>query len=56
MGVSVSKLTSEMAIARPVVKPLVVLAAKFLGPGPLRLKMVKLAHQLDDPPMRHEAA
>ena len=38
-----------MVNARPVVKPLVVLAAKFLGPGPLRLKMVKLAHELDDP-------
>jgi hypothetical protein len=29
------------------VKPLVVLAARFLGPGPLRLRMVKLAHNLD---------
>ena len=29
-----------MAIARPVV----VLAAKFLGPGPTRLRLVKLAH------------
>jgi hypothetical protein len=33
---------------RDVVKPLIVLAAKFLGPGPLRLKLVKLAHELDD--------
>jgi hypothetical protein len=56
MGMRVSKLRSEMAIARPVVKPLIVLAAKFLGPGPLRLKMVKLAHELDDPEIRHEAA
>ena len=31
-----------------IVKPLVVLAARFLGPGPLRLKLVKLAHQLSD--------
>ena len=29
------------------VKPLVVLAARLLGPGPLRLSMVKLAHNLD---------
>jgi hypothetical protein len=28
------------------VKPLVVLAARVLGPGPLRLKLVKLAHEL----------
>ena len=45
MGARVLRLTSE---ARPVVvKPFVVLAARFLGPGPLRLKMVKLAHELD---------
>lgn len=31
-----------------IVKPLVVLAAKTLGPGPLRLRMVKLAHDLAD--------
>jgi len=30
------------------VKPLFVLAAKCLGPGPMRLKMVKLAHDLGD--------
>jgi hypothetical protein len=30
------------------VKPLVVLAAKCLGPGRLRLEMVKLAHDLAD--------
>jgi len=30
------------------VKPLVVLAAKCLGPGRLRLDMVKLAHDLED--------
>jgi hypothetical protein len=33
---------------RVIVKPLVVLAAKCLGPGPLRLQMVKLAHDLGD--------
>ena len=30
-----------------VVKPFVLLAARVMGPGPLRLKMVKLAHDLD---------
>jgi len=33
---------------RVFVKPLVVLAAKCLGPGRLRLEMVKLAHDLGD--------
>jgi hypothetical protein len=33
-----------------IVKPFVVLAAKFLGPGRLRLEMVKLAHGLSDVP------
>jgi len=28
------------------VKPLVVLAARVLGPGPTRLRLVKLAHHL----------
>ena len=31
---------------RVIAKPLVVLAAKCLGPGRLRLQMVKLAHDL----------
>ena len=31
---------------RVIVKPFVVFAAKCLGPGPLRLQMVKLAHEL----------
>jgi hypothetical protein len=31
-----------------IVKPFVVLAAKCLGPGRLRLEMVKLAHDLGD--------
>ncbi len=29
-------------------KPFVLMAAKFLGPGRLRLEMVKLAHDLND--------
>jgi len=45
----VLRLTSAVVSGRPVVvKPLVLLAAKVMGPGPLRLKMVKLAHELDD--------
>ena len=28
-------------------KPFVIMAAKFLGPGRLRLEIVKLAHDLD---------
>jgi hypothetical protein len=31
-----------------IIKPLVLLAARVLGPGPLRLKLVKLAHELSD--------
>jgi hypothetical protein len=33
---------------RVIVRPFVVLAAKCLGPGPLRLQMVKLAHEMGD--------
>lgn len=33
---------------RVIIKPFVVLAAKCLGPGRLRLEMVKLAHDLGD--------
>jgi hypothetical protein len=33
---------------RVIVKPIVVLAARCLGPGPLRLQMVKLAHDLGE--------
>ena len=29
------------------VKPFIVLAARVLGPGPTRLRLVKLAHNLD---------
>lgn len=40
--------------ARVTVKPLVRLAVRVLGPGPLRLKMVKLSHGLDaDLPTSH---
>jgi len=56
MGARVLKLTGDIVNARPVVKPLVILAARFMGPGPLRLRMVKLAHELDDPQERREAA
>lgn len=37
-----------------IIKPLVVLAARFLGPGRLRLEMVKLAHDLSDSGRRYE--
>ena len=33
------------------VRPLVVMAAKVLGPGPTRLRLVKLAHNLDHQPV-----
>ena len=32
-----------------IVKPLIVMAAKALGPGPTRLKLVKMAHNLSAP-------
>lgn len=51
------RLTNDVVNARPsVVKPLVLLAARVLGPGPRRLKMVKLAHELDDRQVRRAAA
>ena len=51
------RFTSEVVNANPVVvRPLVVLVARFLGPGPLRLRMVKLAHELDDRQVLREAA
>ncbi|HEV2140851.1 MAG TPA: hypothetical protein VGT01_06625 [Candidatus Dormibacteraeota bacterium] len=50
-------MTSDVANANPTVaRPLVILFARFLGPGPLRLKMVKLAHVLDRRQKRREAA
>jgi hypothetical protein len=33
---------------RVIVKPFVVLAARCLGPGRIRLQMVKLAHEMGD--------
>jgi hypothetical protein len=57
MGARVERFTSEVINANPVVaRPFVILVARFLGPGPLRLKMVKLAHELDDRQERREAA
>jgi hypothetical protein len=57
MGGRVLRLTNDVVNARPsVVKPLVLLAARVLGPGPRRLKMVKLAHELDDRQDRRAAA
>jgi len=55
MGVRVPRFGSDVSAA-PVVKPFVVLVARFLGPGPLRLKMIKLAHELDDRQSRRIAA
>jgi hypothetical protein len=37
-----------IAPARVPLRPLVRLAVKVLGPGPLRLRMVKFAHELAD--------
>jgi hypothetical protein len=41
-------------LVRPFVRPFVVMAARALGPGPTRLKMVKLAHNLGTPGARLE--
>jgi len=38
------------------VRPLVVMAARVLGPGPTRLKLVKLAHNLTRPPLTAQPA
>jgi len=51
MGARVQRRTNDVFV-----KPLVVLAARFLGPGPLRLKLVKLAHELDDRETKSAAA
>jgi hypothetical protein len=57
VGARVEKFASDVVNANPVVaRPLVVLVARFLGPGPLRLRMVKLAHELDDRQVLREAA
>jgi hypothetical protein len=57
MGARVERFASEVVNANPIVaRPLIVLVARFLGPGPLRLRMVKLAHELDDRQVLREAA
>jgi hypothetical protein len=49
-------LTGKFVNARQVVvRPFVLLAARVIGPGPLRLKMVKLAHELDERQVRRLA-
>jgi hypothetical protein len=50
-----------IAPARVPLRPLVRLAVRVLGPGPLRLRMVKFSHELVDydqvaAPALHEAA
>jgi hypothetical protein len=37
-----------LQMVMPLMRPFVVMAARVLGPGPMRLKMVKLAHNLGD--------
>jgi len=37
--------------SHPLVKPFVVFAARALGPGPTRLRLVRLAHNLDPQPL-----
>jgi len=44
----VSRQTLNRTGRRMIVKPFVVLAARCLGPGPLRLQMVKLAHEMGE--------
>jgi len=44
----VSRMAVQRTSRRLLFKPFVVLAAKCLGPGPLRLQMVRLAHELGD--------
>lgn len=36
-----------LAQARVPLRPLARLAARFLGPGPMRLRMVRYVHELD---------
>ena len=51
-GVVLMAMVSRRALNRTgrrvILKPFVVLAARCLGPGPLRLQMVKLAHEMGD--------
>ena len=44
----VSRTGLHVTARQMLVKVFVVLAANFLGPGRLRLEMVKLAHELGD--------
>jgi hypothetical protein len=44
----VSRMALHRTSRRLLVKPFIVIAAKCLGPGPLRLQMVRLAHELGD--------
>ena len=44
----VSRSDLERTSRRVIVRPFVVLAAKCLGPGRLRLQMVKLAHEMGE--------
>jgi hypothetical protein len=44
----VSRIALHRTSRRLLLKPFVVLAARCLGPGPLRLQMVRLAHELGD--------
>jgi len=51
-GRSLSAMDAQRALHRTgkrvIVRPFLVLAAKCLGPGRLRLRMVKLAHEMGD--------
>src|SRR6202171_5806944 len=53
-GRSLSAMVAQGALnragTRRLVRPFVVLAARCLGPGPLRLQMVKLAHVMGERP------
>jgi hypothetical protein len=46
----VSRRELHRAGGRVIVKPFVVLAARCLGPGRLRIQMVRLAHELGGGP------
>ena len=48
LSAMVSQRTLRRTSSRVIVRPFVMLAAKCLGPGPRRLQMVKLAHELGD--------
>jgi hypothetical protein len=47
-GAALQNRPAVLHMVRPLVRPFVVVAARVLGPGPMRLKMVKLAHNLSD--------